>query len=136
MTVNIDVKEKFDSYPGEARKLLLEIRAAIFDTAAREEIGVITEILKWGEPSYLAKKGSTLRIAWKPKKPDKVSIFFNCKTTLVETFREIHGARLQTVGSREIEIPISGYIPMSELSACISMSLRYHAIKHLPLLGA
>ena len=131
-----DVKSKFDSYPEQARELLLQIRTAIFDTAKEDDVGELTETLKWGEPSYRAKKGSTIRIDWKPKNPDKVSLFFTCNTSLVETFREVYGDSLQTVGNREIAIPISGAIPTPELKACLSMALRYHSIKHLPLLGA
>ncbi|MEH6556714.1 MAG: DUF1801 domain-containing protein [Oceanicoccus sp.] len=134
--MDIKIKDKFDAYPDKAKTRLLEIRAIILDTAQREGVGELTETLKWGQPSYLVKQGSTVRINWAPKNPNKVSVFFNCKTTLVETFREIYGAGLQTVGNREIEIPISGHIPISVLSACVSMSLRYHTIKHLPLLGA
>jgi hypothetical protein len=131
-----DVQSKFDSYPEQARELLLQIRTAIFDTAKEDDVGELTETLKWGEPSYRAKKGSTIRIDWKPKNPDKVSLFFTCNTSLVETFREVYGDSLQTVGNREIAIPIFGAIPMPELKACLSMALRYHSIKHLPLLGA
>ena len=131
-----DVQSKFDSYPEEARQLLLQIRTAIFDTAKEDDVGEINETLKWGEPSYRAKKGSTIRIDWKPKNPDKISLFFTCNTSLVETFREVYGDSLQTVGNREIAIPISGAIPIPELKACLSMALRYHSIKHLPLLGA
>jgi hypothetical protein len=130
------IKEKFDAYPDNAKTRLLEIRTIILDTAQREGVGELTETLKWGQPSYLVKQGSTVRIDWTPRNPDKVSVFFNCKTTLIETFIEIYGADLQTMGNREIEIPIFGHIPVSELSACVSMSLRYHTIKHLPLLGA
>ena len=56
--MDIDVKEKFDSYPADARKLLLEIRGAIITTAAQEGVGNLIETLKWGEPSYIAKKGT------------------------------------------------------------------------------
>ncbi len=71
--MNIDLKRKFDSYPNEAKKLLLDIRTVIFDTAEHDGVGRIAETLKWGEPSYLAKNGSAVRIDWKPKSPDKVS---------------------------------------------------------------
>ena len=131
-----DVQSKFDSYPEQARALLLQIRTTILEIAKEDDVGELTETLKWGEPSYRAKKGSTVRIDWKPKSPDKVSLFFTCNTSLVETFREVFGDSLQTVGNREIAIPISGAIPMPELKACLSMALRYHSIKHLPLLGA
>lgn len=134
--MNIEVKETFDAYPAHAKEKLLEIRKAIFDVAHDDAVGEITETLKWGEPSYLVKKGSTIRIDWKIKKPNQVSIFFNCKTSLVSTFREIYGDRLHTVGDREVVFMISDTLPMLEMKACISMALRYHSIKHLPLLGA
>lgn len=130
------VKERFDSYPDGARVKLLKIREAIFGVAERENIGEITETLKWGEPSYLSEKGSTVRIDWKKKHPDSVLIYFNCNTTLVETFKEIYRDTFQFVDNREIRFSVSEPISMSELEACISMALRYHSIKHLPMLGA
>lgn len=134
--MNIEVKEKFDTYSVQAKKKLLEIRQAIFDVAHDDAVGEVTETLKWGEPSYLVKNGSTIRIDWKIKKPNQISIFFNCKTSLVSTFREIYGDRLDTVGNRELVFLVSDALPMLEMKACLSMALRYHSIKHLPLLGA
>jgi hypothetical protein len=131
-----DVAKKFDSYPAAARQKLLTIRAAVFEVAEKEGMGKVTETLKWGEPAYLTKQGSTLRFDWKPKNPDQVSIYLNCNTTLVETFRLLYGDIFHIVGNREIQLPISESIPMTKLKACISMSLRYHKIKNIPLLGA
>ncbi len=134
--MNKEVKQKFDSYPSSARKRLLEIRAAVYEVAGEDNLDEVTETLKWGEPAYLTKQGSTLRIDWKSKNPDHVSVYFNCNTTLVGTFKELYGDIFYIVGNREIQLPISASIPMTQLKACISMSLRYHAIKHLPMLGA
>ncbi|MFC3701923.1 DUF1801 domain-containing protein [Reinekea marina] len=134
--VDAEVKKKFDSYPDHVRNRLLDIRGLILEVAEADEVGEITEALKWGEPSYAAKKGSPIRIDWKPKNPEIFSIYFNCNTTLIETFREIYSESFQFVGNREMVFPLSEDIPISELKACISMSLRYHNIKHLPLLGA
>ncbi len=130
------VKNKFETYPEEVKSQLLKIREAIYEVAENENIGVLTETLKWGEPSFLSEKGSTIRIDWKPKSPDHFSVYFNCKTTLIETFKEIYKDTFQFQGNREIKFLVSEPVPMSELKACISMSLRYHRIKHLPLLGA
>ncbi|WP_272492404.1 DUF1801 domain-containing protein [Alteromonas sp. MCA-1] len=134
--VNQEIKNKFESYPSDARKKLQAIRKLIFDIAEAESLGVITEQLKWGEPSYSSKFGSPIRIDWKPKYPDQVSIFVNCKTVLIETYKEIYGSELQYVGNREIVIPLSKPIPLPELEGCISMALQYHKLKKLPLLGA
>lgn len=134
--MNSDVKAKFDRYPEQAKTQFLAIRAAIYEVGSIDDVGTITETLKWGEPSYLVKHGSTIRLDWKTQKPQQISMFFNCKTNLLETFREVYGDKLQLLGNREIAIPLSENTPMSELKSCISMALRYHKIKHLPLLGA
>ena len=130
------VKQKFDSYPGNARSKLMEIRKALFEVASKDNVGEVNETLKWGEPSYLVKEGSTVRMDWKPKNPEQICVYFHCQTILVETFREIYRDVFGFEGNRAIVILISESIPIEELKHCISMSLRYHKIKHLPLLGA
>lgn len=84
------VEEIFDAYPPLVQKKLLDVRELIFQVAASyPEIGLVQECLKWGEPSYLAKGGSTLRM--NARGPDKYAVYFHCKTRLVETFKEIYG---------------------------------------------
>ena len=129
------VEEKFNSYPSSARARLYEIRALIIDVAGSESIGELTETLKWGEPSYLSKNGSTVRMNWSARTPDVVSIYFNCNTILVETFKELFQNTFVFKGNREIVLPLLKDVPIAELRSCISMALRYHKIKHLPLLG-
>ena len=90
-----DALSVIDSYPEHVSDKLYILRQLILDSA--EEIKSITkleETLKWGEPSYLAKKGSTIRIDWKPKTPDQYAIYFKCTSKLVETFREIESVHL------------------------------------------
>lgn len=130
------VREKFESYPVNARVRLSEIRKLIFELAIEEGVGEISESLKWGEPSYASKGGSPIRLGWKAINPDTVSIYFNCKTTLVETFREVYKSTFEYAGNREILFATSDPMPLDQLKACITMALKYHKIKHLPLLGA
>ena len=130
------VKQKFDSYPDDARSKLMEIREALFEVASKDNVGKVHETLKWGEPSYLTKEGSTVRMDWKQKHPEQICVYFHCQTMLVETFREIYGNILSFEGNRAILISLSERLPIEELKHCISLSLRYHKIKHLPLLGA
>ncbi len=131
-----NIQQKLDSYPNNARNQFMKIRGLIFEVADEEQLGEITETLKWGEPSYSSKLGSPIRMDWKPKTPDQISIYFNCKTILVETFREIYKDTFLFIGTRELVLPLSGPIPTLELKGCISIALRYHKVKHLPLLGA
>jgi hypothetical protein len=85
-----NVQPKFDTYPTSVKLKLLELRSLILDFIERNNLGDFEEKLKWGESSYLVKGVSTVRIDWKPKAKDKYFIFFNCKTKLVDTFRELY----------------------------------------------
>lgn len=137
--MNIDIADKFNSYPEPAKSHLMFLRGLIFQLAKEENLGEVTESLKWGEPSFQTKKGSAIRMDWKAKSPNTVSLYFNCQSRLIETFKEIYPDRFEFVGKREMIFQLSQLekegVPMSELKDCLSMALRYHDIKHLPLLG-
>ena len=72
---NPEVAAVLRSYPKAQRDKMLEIRALLFATARETEgVGALEETLKWGEPAYLTSEtgsGSTIRIAWKEKAPDR-----------------------------------------------------------------
>ncbi len=130
-----DIEEKVKAYPPLAHKAFRTIRSLIYQVADEESLGKVTESIKWGEPSYSTKKGSPIRIDWKPKDPSQISLYVNCNTCLLETYREVFGNVLECKGKREIVLPLGQGIPAKELKVCISMALRYHDLKHLPLLG-
>jgi len=129
------VKELFDSYPERPRLTLIRLRDLIIQTGKDYEVGLLEESLKWGEASYSANGGSTVRIDWKPEFPEKCFVYFQCQTRLIETFKEIYGDTFNYDGKRAIVINLSQEIPVQELKHCISLSLSYHKLKHLPLLG-
>ena len=122
-------------YPPAARRRLKALRRLVV-AVAKETDQALTETLKWSEPSYLTKHGSTLRMAWSPKRPDNVSLFFHCQSRLVETFREIYPDLFEYDGNRAIHLPMEGPLEESALKHCMAMTLNYHRLKHLPLLGA
>ncbi|WP_352283610.1 DUF1801 domain-containing protein [Pseudoalteromonas sp. Q18-MNA-CIBAN-0097] len=134
--MDLIVKQKFETYPEHISILLGKIRDLILVVAKQDGITDLTETLKWGEPSYVSKIGSTIRFDWKDKYPDQYCVYFNCKTLLVETFKEIYGDIFTYEGNRSIVFKVDQNIPVKELAHCISMSLRYKEIKHLNLLGA
>lgn len=134
--MDLSVKQKFESYPENIADLLSNIRDLIYRVAKQDEIIDLTETLKWGEPSYISKIGTTIRFDWKPKYPDQYCIYFNCKTSLIETFKEVYGETFMYEGNRAIIFKCNQDLPTIELSHCISMALRYKKIKHLNLLGA
>ena len=122
----------FAAYPAPARKKLLRLRKLILKTAEDlGDIGKLTETLKWGEPSYLteeSKSGSTIRIAWHEKNPDYYGMFFNCQTSLVDTYRTLF-PELNFQGNRALLLDINGTMPTGPLQECIRLALTYHRDK-------
>ena len=134
---NPKVTEIIQEYPGAVQQRLLYLRKLILDTASETEgVSRLEETLKWGEPSYTAKGGSTIRIDWKKATPGQYAMYFICTTSLVDTFRMIYGDQLIFEGNRAIVFPLDMDIPVKALKHCITLALTYHRVKHLPLLGA
>ncbi|MEM7108212.1 MAG: DUF1801 domain-containing protein [Bacteroidota bacterium] len=132
-----EVEQLIDRYPTRARERLLELRKLILDTAKEiDGLHKLLETTKWGEPSYVTKTGSTVRMDWKKKTPDKYYLFFICSTELVNTFRIIFGEELQFEGNRAIVLNLNEALPTMALKRCIHLALNYHKLKHLPILGA
>ena len=130
------VEPKFQAYPEKIRVRLTYLRELIVETAKESEnIQEIEETLKWGELSYLAKKGSTIRIDWKAKSPNQYAMYFKCTSKLVSTFKEVYGDLFVYETNRAIVFQLGEEIPVKELKACIHMALNYHSLKHLPRLG-
>lgn len=133
---NQKVSEVFKKYPEPMGKKLHYLRQLILETAAETEgIDQLEETLKWGEPSYLTKSGSTIRINCKKSDPKQYAIYFNCKTSLVETYRELYGDTFSFEDNRAIVFNANDTIPIEELKHCIFLALTYHNRKHLPMLG-
>ncbi len=133
---NPKVTEIFNSYPTIIKEKLKFLRQLILETASETE-GVIKleETLKWGEPSYVAKHGSTIRMNQKKSVPDQYAMYFTCTTGLVSTFNVIYRDTFSFEGNRAIVFNVSDEVPETELKHCISTALRYKKVKHLPLLG-
>ena len=133
---NPAVAEKIATYPTPAQKKLNAIRKLILETAKKTEgVESIEETLKWGEPSYLVKKGSTLRMDWKAKNPNQYAVYFKCTSKLVSTIREVYGDTFSYEKNRAIVFQMNDKVPKKELAKCIEATLRYHHVKELPSLG-
>lgn len=133
---NPKVEDKFDNYPKEVREKLDYLRQLIMQTATKiDTIEEIEETLKWGEPSYLVKKGSTIRIDWKTKTPHQYAMYFKCTSKLVETFKEIYGDLFKYENNRAILFNLEDEVPETELKICIELALTYHLVKNKPRLG-
>ena len=133
--LNHEVAPVFEKYPKQAKKYLLELRHLIYLAAADLNIKDINETLKWGEPSYLCKTGSTIRIDWKASTPKNAYIFFNCKSLLITTLKELYPDDLIFQSNRAIILDINQPIKQDIIQHCFSLALNYHKLKTTPLLG-
>ncbi len=128
-----EVSRALSALPAPIGKRLLQVRELIFTTAAaHDDVGALTETLKWGEPAYLTEQtgsGSTIRLG-RLKDSDHAAVLFNCKTTLVDTFRERFPDRFEYRQSRALLLPTSGRLPKQELAICLSLALTYHLGRH------
>lgn len=126
----------FENYPEFVRGKMLFIRELVIETSREiDGLNMLEETLKWGEPSYLAKNGSTLRMDWKVKTPDQYAMYFKCTSRLIETFKIVFENDFQFEGNRAIVFKMEDEIPKDHLKICIKAALTYHKVKHLPMLG-
>ncbi len=132
-----EVEKVFDNYPKIMRSKMMRLRKLILDVAEKTKgLDKLEETLKWGEPSYLTKRGSTIRMDWKSKQPDQYAMYFKCTSRLVPVFKEVYGDVFNFESNRAIVFNLQEKVPLKELRQCIKMALTYHKVKHLPLLGA
>ena len=129
--MNLKVNNKYDSYPDKVRPKLLDLRSLILRVAnSHPEIDFLAEDLKWGEPSFLTKSsGSTIRIDWKSKLPNSISIYLNCQTKLISIYKELYPNDFEYFGNREIRLSLDKEYTKEKLSKCIELAFKYNLIK-------
>ncbi|MDO6602440.1 DUF1801 domain-containing protein [Arenibacter palladensis] len=126
----------FANYPGFVRDKMQSLRELVIETAEETEgVYKLEETLKWGEPSFVTKDGSTLRMDWKEQTPDQYAMYFHCTSRLVDTFRLVFNHKFQYEGKRAIVFQLNQEIPKAELKECIKAALTYHKVKELITLG-
>jgi len=124
---------KFKNYPDEIRPKLLGLRNLIIESANEiDSIDELEETIKWGEPSFLVKKGSTIRIDWKAKNPEMYAIFFKCTSKIVPTIKELFEDTFNYENNRALWFQMDEVLPKKELKVCIKLALLYHSVKDDP----
>ena len=133
---NPQVEAVFKNYPEFVQSKMRELRNLVIEVAKETEgISRLEETLKWGEPSYLTRNGSTIRMDWKPKSPNQYALYFKCTSKLVKTFKDVFGEAFSYEGDRAIVFQMDDSVPKDKLKSCIKAALTYHKVKHLPTLG-
>ena len=123
-----EIKSVIAGYPKEIRDKISELHQLIIDVAESLGKNRLVQTLKWGEPSYLVKDGSTVRMAWKKSEPEYIGMYFICSTSLVSTFRIIYGDALDFRDNRAIMIHKDEELPVKKLKHCISLAMDYHKL--------
>jgi hypothetical protein len=136
LKTNAKVDEVFANYPEKVREKMQFLRELVIETAEEtESIDELEETLKWGEPSFVTKNGSTLRMDWKEKTPEQYAMYFQCTSRLVNTFKLVFDHQFQYEGNRAIVFQLNHKIPVIELKECIKATLTYHNVKNQITLG-
>jgi hypothetical protein len=107
-----------------------KLRQLIFETAERTNgAGELEETLKWNQPSYLTpvtKSGTTIRIDSVKNISADYAMYFNCRTTLVDSFRLMFRGTFRYEGNRAILFRNDDEVPVEAVCECIAMALTYH----------
>ena len=138
LVINTDpsFEARMNAYPAPIKKRMARLRQLVLEVAEElESVHELHETTKWEEPSFVTKKGSTLRMDWKEKTPDQYAVYFKCTSKLVESFKKVYGDTFKYEKNRAILFGVEEKIPARELKACIGATLQYHLVKTNPLLG-
>jgi hypothetical protein len=123
----------FQAYPASLRKQLMVVRDLVFDVAAKTDgVGVLQEMLKWGQPSYLTAEtgsGTTIRIDRVKASESRCAMYFHCQSGLIETFRELYPDSFVFEGKRAIVFEAADRVPVRALRHCIGLALTHHLRK-------
>ena len=117
-----EIKAAFELIPEPQRDVVLGMRDLVFDCAG--SMGVeVEEVLRWGQPSYIAPKGSTLRLG--VSKSGQPAIFAHCQSRTVSTFADQFGQDFQIEGNRAVYVDALTPDARSKLCHLISHGLQY-----------
>lgn len=122
------IQALFEAYPDPARRGLLQLRGLIFDVASElPEIGRLSEVLRWGQPSYVTpdrRAATTLRLG--QHKEAQFAIYAHCQSTVISDYatRFPHWDRID--GNRAVLFDNPDQIEPFRLRSLIRHALTYH----------
>ena len=127
------VAATFKAYSPDVRARLMALRETIFEVAATTDgVGVLTETLKWRQPSYLTEEtgsGTTVRIDRLKGDSGGYAVYFHCQSGLIGQFRELYPETFAYEGERAILFDLGTQAPAKELRHCIALALTHHLRK-------
>lgn len=118
-----EVAQAFDAFPAGCRRGALRLRRLIFEVSEEVEVPV-TEALRWGQPAYLAPKGTTLRVG--APKLGSFALFAHCQSRVIPDFRTLFPTEFQYEGNRAVLFDRPEEIQPDRLACLIRHALTYH----------
>ena len=92
--------------------------------AEAARLGVeIEESLKWGQPSYLAPKGTPIRIGL--PKSGGFAVYAHCQSSVISDFAALHGTKFVIEGNRAVHFNALSDLDAPELRGLIAHALLY-----------
>ena len=74
-----------------------------------------------------SKSGSTIRISWKRARPTQYAMYFNCQTTLVDSFKTMFPSAFKFEGNRALVFDEQDEVPVAALRICVEMALIFNS---------
>lgn len=108
--------------PAESREGLAALRGLVLAVAGEAGIA-LREETRWGQPAFLASKGTTIRIG--VPRGAAFALFVPCQTRLIEAFRAGPGAGMRFEGTRAVLFDRVDDIDKAALAILILGALRY-----------
>jgi len=119
------VAAAFDALPKDARAGALTLRDLIFETAqSLPAAQPLREELRWGQPAYLAPKGSTIRLGG--HKAASFALFVHCQSRLMGDFTLAFPDEDRIDGNRAILFDDPDQIDPIRHGWLIARALTYH----------
>ena len=120
-----NVADVINGYEAPVREGVLKLRRVILEVAdATPEIGAVEEALRWGQPAYLAQKGSTLRLG--PHKDARFALFAHCQSNIIASYAQAFPGWDKLDGNRAVLFDSLEQIEPERLAHLIRHALTYH----------
>ena len=123
------IVDKMACYSLKQRQALERVRQLVISAANSNPPVLLIETLKWNQLAFLPDKpniGTTIRLD--ATVDGQIAAYFHCKTTLVDTFRELYPKTFRFEGNRAL-IMHADNLPESALKHCFALALTYHQDK-------
>ncbi len=118
------VQAAYDAMLPDVLVGIYQLRRLIFDCAKTSpDVGEVKEVLRWGQPSFITKTGSTLRLGI--PKTGGFALYAHCQSTIISDFALMFAEEFDIEGNRAVHFHSLKDIDEDKLCHLINHALRY-----------